>query len=104
MEINFHHGEALSLADQVFLFKRTLRETAFKHDLSATFMAKPLQNQPGSSMHIHQSLLDAQGNNIFVGADGGISEALKHYIGGLQNIPKRPLHYLLPTLTLTDAF
>ena len=84
MEINFRHGEALSLADQVFLFKRTLREAAFKHNLSATFMAKPLQNQPGSSMHIHQSILDQHGDNIFSNADGTATAAFGHYIGGLQ--------------------
>ena len=56
MEINFQHGEPLELADQVFLFKRTLRQSAIKHKLYATFMAKPIENQPGSSMHLHQSL------------------------------------------------
>ena len=88
MEINFLHGEALGLADQVFLFKRTLREAALKHDMSATFMAKPVEGQPGSSMHIHQSLLDADGNNVFMSADGGISDTLRHYIGGLQKYTK----------------
>jgi glutamine synthetase len=57
MEINFKHGNPLELADQVFLFKRTLRQTALKHNLYATFMAKPLENSPGNSMHIHQSIL-----------------------------------------------
>jgi glutamine synthetase len=104
MEINFRHGEALSLADQVFLFKRTLREAAFKHNLSATFMAKPLQNQPGSSMHIHQSMLDAQGNNIFVGEDGGISEALKHYIGGLQKYTKAVTALFAPNVNSYRRF
>ena len=55
MEINFQHGEPLELADQVFLFKRTLRQSAIKHKLYATFMAKPIENQPGSSLHLHQS-------------------------------------------------
>ncbi|MFQ3210743.1 MAG: glutamine synthetase [Oceanospirillaceae bacterium] len=104
MEINFRHGEALSLADQVFLFKRTLREAAFKHDLSATFMAKPLQNQAGSSMHIHQSVLDAQGNNIFVGADGGISDVLKHYIGGLQKYTKAATALFAPNVNSYRRF
>ena len=47
MEINFKHGDPLELADQVFLFKRTLRQAALKHNLFATFMAKPMQNAPG---------------------------------------------------------
>ena len=56
------------LADQVFLFKRTVRQAALKHDMYATFMAKPHENEPGSSMHIHQSVMDAKtGKNIFAG-------------------------------------
>ena len=47
MEINFLHGDALSLADQVFTFKRTVRETAHKHGIYATFMAKPMQREAG---------------------------------------------------------
>ena len=43
MEINFQHGDPLDLADQVFIFKRTLRQTALKHKLYATFMAKPME-------------------------------------------------------------
>jgi glutamine synthetase len=56
MEINFLHGEPLGLADKVFFFKRTLREAALKHDMYATFMAKPMAGEPGSAMHIHQSV------------------------------------------------
>ena len=56
MEINFNHGDALALADQAFLFKRTLRQAALKHGIYATFMAKPMEGEPGSSMHVHQSL------------------------------------------------
>ncbi len=65
MEINFKHGNPLDLADQVFLFKRTLRHTALKHNLYATFMAKPMEDTPGNSMHIHQSILK-KGKPIFV--------------------------------------
>ncbi|TIQ14256.1 MAG: glutamine synthetase, partial [Mesorhizobium sp.] len=55
LEINLRHGDPIELADQVFMFKRTIREAALKHDIYATFMAKPIQGQPGSAMHIHQS-------------------------------------------------
>src|SRR5437016_2560547 len=74
MEINFLHGDPLELADQSFYFKRTLRETALRHQMYATFMAKPMQGEPGSAMHIHQSLLDARtGRNIFSNPDGSPS-------------------------------
>jgi len=85
MEINFLHGDALSLADQVFTFKRTARETAHKHGMYATFMAKPMMAEPGSAMHIHQSVVDARtGRNIFVDRKGRHSEAFLSYIAGLQ--------------------
>jgi glutamine synthetase len=85
MEINFLHGDALNLADQVFSFKRTVRETAHKHGMYATFMAKPMQAEPGSAMHIHQSILDiTSGNNIFVDGKGAHSAAFMSYIAGLQ--------------------
>jgi glutamine synthetase len=85
MEINFLHGDALKLADQVFTFKRTVRETAHKHGMYATFMAKPMQREPGSALHIHQSLVNAEdGHNIFVDSEGKHSEAFLSYIAGLQ--------------------
>jgi hypothetical protein len=65
MEINFLHGNPLDLADQVFLFKRTVREAAFRHGMYATFMAKPMEGEPGSAMHMHQSVIDtASGPSI----------------------------------------
>lgn len=85
MEINFAHGDPLELADRVFLFKRTVRETALRHGIFATFMAKPMETEPGSAMHIHQSILDADGRNIFSAPDGNASPAFFHYIAGLQS-------------------
>lgn len=85
MEINFFHGAPLGLADEVFLFKRTVREVAMRHQMFATFMAKPIAGEPGSAMHIHQSIVDQRtGKNIFSNDDGSASDAYYHYIGGLQ--------------------
>ena len=85
MEINFQHGDPLELADQVFLFKRTLRQAALKHKLYATFMAKPIENQPGSSLHLHQSLYNKKNNkNIFFNKNNILSKKMKNYIAGLQ--------------------
>jgi glutamine synthetase len=85
MEINFTHGEALELADRVFLFKRAVRETALRHGIFATFMAKPMETEPGSAMHIHQSVLDTTtGYNIFSRADGDASDLFFNYIAGLE--------------------
>lgn len=85
LEFNFRHGDALKLADQVFIFKRTVREAALKHKIGATFMAKPISGEPGSSMHIHQSLVDRKtGENLFSEKDGTPSKLFHNYIGGLQ--------------------
>ena len=95
MEINFQHGDPLELADQVFLFKRTLRQAALKHKLYATFMAKPMENQPGSSLHLHQSLINKKNKkNIFFSKTSTISNIMKNYIGGLQTYTPKlmPIH------------
>ena len=84
LEINLKHGDPVTLADQVFYFKRLIREAALKHDCFATFMAKPIEGEPGSAMHIHHSVLDAEGRNIFTGKGGGETDAFFHFIGGLQ--------------------
>jgi len=85
MEINFHHGDALDLADQAFVFKRTLRQAALKHGIYATFMAKPMEREPGSSMHVHQSLYDAEtGANLFAKGESENTELFLWHIGGLQ--------------------
>jgi glutamine synthetase len=85
LEINLVHGDPVQLADHVFLFKRTIREAAFKHNCYATFMAKPLENEPGSAMHIHQSVVDAKtGRNIFTGENGEPSKLFHHFLAGQQ--------------------
>ena len=85
LEVNFIHGDPLDLADQVFTFKRTVREAALKNDIYATFMAKPMAEEPGSATHIHQSLLSSStGDNVFATKDGEYSETFYHYMGGLQ--------------------
>src|SRR3954465_13047755 len=85
MEINFSHGDPMELADRVFLFKRAVRETALPHGVFATFMAKPMEGEPGSAMHIHQSIVDvATGQNIFSNPDGQASDRFRHFIAGQQ--------------------
>jgi glutamine synthetase len=97
MGLNFQHGDALALADNVFYFKRTLREAALKHHMYATFMAKPMAGEPGSAMHVHQSVSDAHtGRNIFTQPDGAPSPAFRHYIGGLQRYTPSAMAVLAP--------
>jgi glutamine synthetase len=62
-----------------------IREAALRHDCFATFMAKPIENEPGSAMHIHHSIVDMEtGNNVFSGPQGGETDLFFHFIGGLQ--------------------
>ncbi len=97
LEINLNHGEPVELADQVFLFKRTIREAAIKHGMYATFMAKPIQGQPGSAMHIHQSVVEAgSGRNIFSDDDGDESAAFRAFIGGMQHYLPKALVAIAP--------
>jgi len=85
IEINLKHGNAVSLADQVFCFRRTIHEAALRHDCFATFMAKPMQGEPGSAMHIHQSIVDTKtGKNIFSTQDGQPSDLFYGFIAGQQ--------------------
>lgn len=86
MEINLRHGDPLELADQVFMIKRTIKETALEHDIYATFMAKPMALEPGSAMHIHQSVVDKNtGQNIFSDpVTGQPTEAFFAFIAGQQ--------------------
>jgi glutamine synthetase len=97
LEINLRHGDPIQLADQVFLFKRTIREAALKHGIYATFMAKPMQGQPGSAMHVHQSVVDINtGKNVFSNDDGTPSKEFFHFIGGMQKFVPSSLVMLAP--------
>ncbi|MDK9695681.1 MAG: glutamine synthetase family protein [Siculibacillus sp.] len=97
MEINLRHGDPLALADQVFLFKRTIREAAVRHDMYATFMAKPIAGEPGSAMHIHQSVVDLKtGENIFSAPDGSPTREFFHFIGGQQRLLPNVMCILAP--------
>ena len=85
MEINLRHGEPLALGDQVFSFKRTIREAALRHNMYATFMAKPMSREPGSAMHIHQSIVNIDtGRNIFSDDEGNPTPAFFSFIAGQQ--------------------
>jgi glutamine synthetase len=81
-EINLVHGPALKAADDAWLFKLLLRSLARKYGFAASFMAKPYEDYSGNGMHVHFSVLDAQGRNIF--NDGGPrgTDTLRHAVAG----------------------
>jgi len=85
IEINLSHGDPVHLADQVFIYKRSIREAALKNGCFATFMAKPMQNEPGSAMHIHQSVVETKtGKNVFNTDNDEPSDLFYGFIGGQQ--------------------
>jgi glutamine synthetase len=85
-EINLEPCPGLLAADRMVALKIAIKEIALSLGLQATFMARPtnLSTTPPSGYHLHQSLLDADGNNVLVGPDAadGISRIALHYIAG----------------------
>ncbi len=83
-EINLLHiADPLRAADNAQFFKRIVKGVARKHGFAASFMAKPYLDRAGSGMHVHFSMLDKAGKNIFDdGSDKG-SDILRHAVGGL---------------------
>ncbi len=81
-EVNLNHcDDPLRAADDAVMLRRIITECARMNDLKATFMAKPFISQPGNGMHVHASLLDGSGKNVFSGKDGRM--VLENAVGGL---------------------
>jgi glutamine synthetase len=79
-----HRADVLKACDEGIMLKRLIKATAEKHGMAATFMAKPYAQWTGSGMHIHVSLGDEQGNNLFAADDPMQNELLLNAIGGLK--------------------
>ena len=85
-EINLHHvPDAVQACDHAVLLKRIIRSVARKHKMEATFMAKPYPQEAGSGMHVHVSLLDDSGKNLFQGKDAFGSPELRYAVQGLRS-------------------
>ena len=96
-EINLkHRDDALLACDDAIYLKRAVKAVAQQQGLQASFMAKPLVDQAGSGLHIHVSVLDKDGNNIFACTPDKPVDALKHAIGGLQRSAKDCLLLFAP--------
>lgn len=96
-EVNLaHRDDALAAADDAVLLKRLICETARKAGLRATFMAKPFAGWPGNGMHVHASLIDEAGENIFAAADG--EKRLGHAAAGMLDHMQDSLLAFVPTI------
>lgn len=83
VEITLEHGDALHAMDQAVRYKRLVKGVAHKHGMQACFMAKPFDHLAGTGMHMHVSLADAQGNNLFASQDLAGTPLLRLAVGGM---------------------
>lgn len=84
-EINLQHrADAVAACDEAILLKRTIKAISQQQGKLASFMAKPFPGQAGSGLHLHVSLLDADGHNVFAGSVDVPADRLRHAIAGLQ--------------------
>ncbi|XXF09936.1 glutamine synthetase [Pseudomonas sp. D2-3] len=79
-----HRFDALQAVDEGIRYKRLVKGVANRHGLQACFMAKPFGDRAGSGMHLHVSLADAQGNNLYTSEDPQGTPLLRHSIGGMM--------------------
>jgi glutamine synthetase len=86
-EMNWQYDNALRTADKHAFFKYMVKSIAEKHGLRATFMPKPFSNLTGNGCHVHLSLWDTNGKNVFADQtdDLGLSRQAYHFIGGLMH-------------------
>ena len=82
VEVNIRYDSAMIAADRVVMFRSLVKQLAARHDLNATFMAKPFIDESGNGFHLHYSLW-SEGKNIFADA-GKLNDLGRHFLGGMQ--------------------
>ncbi len=82
-EIDFRFSSLIGTADNLMIFKYTVKNVARRHGKSATFMPKPLYGDNGNGMHCHQSLWKDEKPLFYGDGYAGLSEMARHYIGGI---------------------
>ena len=83
VEITLEHGDALLAMDQAVRYKRLVKGVAHKHGMQACFMAKPFEHLAGTGMHMHVSLADAAGHNLYASEDKAGTPLLRQSVGGM---------------------
>ncbi len=100
-EIDFEYDDALTTADRAVTLKFTLKAIAQSENLHATFMPKPLLEENGSGMHVHQSLFDVEtGENLFFSEDNRyhLSDTARHFLAGQMKYIKELTAVINPTV------
>lgn len=104
-EINLkHQSDSLKACDNAILLKRIIKAVADKHDFDCSFMAKPYENEAGSGMHVHISMLDESGDNIFSDDEAQYSQKLTYAIGGLLSLMPASMPFLCPNVNSYKRF
>jgi len=83
VEITLQHGDALAAMDQAVRYKRLVKGVAHKHGMHACFMAKPFGELAGTGLHMHVSLADGEGNNLFASEAPQGTPLLRLAVGGM---------------------
>src|SRR5436190_1706009 len=97
-EVNFRYADAVTAADRHTIYKNGVKEIAFLNEISASFMAKPAEDDIGSSCHIHQSLVDKDGKAAFVDEKGEETDTFRHFLGGMRNHIKDLALFIAPSV------
>jgi len=99
-EIDFHYGNALEVADSLLALKYTTKRIAQMHGFLLTFMPKPIKSAAGSGMHVHQSLANKTGKNIFYDSKDKyqLSKDARYFIAGQMKHIKSMVAVLCPTV------
>ena len=103
-ELTLRHGDALRAADDLAMLKRLLRALAVRHGMMASFMAKPFAGRAGSGMHVHASLADAGGKNLFADQGEALSPLLRHAVAGLLGTMHESMLVFAPHLNSWRRF
>jgi len=104
-EVNLHHTtDAIKACDYAVLLKRLIKNIAYDHEMDSTFMAKPYPGQAGNGLHVHISLLDKDGNNIFAAEDPEKNQALRHALGGILETMPASMGFLCPNVNSYRRF
>ncbi|NQB09514.1 glutamine synthetase, partial [Pseudomonas aeruginosa] len=104
-EVNLHHvADPMKACDYAVLLKRLIKNIAYDHEMDTTFMAKPYPGQAGNGLHVHISLLDKHGNNIFTSEDPEQNAALCHAIGGVLETLPASMAFLCPNVNSYRRF
>jgi glutamine synthetase len=104
-ELTIRYRELARAADDIVIAKRLIRSVARRFGVEACFMAKPFGREAGSGMHLHLSLADDKGKNLFAdGKDGELSPLMLHAIAGVRNTIGDSMVILAPFLNSWRRF